>query len=237
VTSHSSAWRGVRKRKTCTPSAAVSESWAACVKGAVAERTARPAVDPRPSGRPGGESPRIYIAGPFTQHLSYAEPSAASDNHVDDALEPKALIGQDSRWRRTLLAAASALEQRGWSVFLPHRDVSAWGERNITPGDVARECLEAVMASDAVVAFMGESFGTHVEVGAAVGAGIPTVVVRSSTSTESFFASGVASSSFVGELVVAALDDIPQAIDDGGFEEALRLSVDRAIGPTRRCLH
>jgi hypothetical protein len=207
------------------------------VKGAVAERAARLAVDPRPSGRSDGEPPRIYIAGPFTQHLSYAKDSAASDNHQDDELEPKALIGQDSRWRRTLLAAASALEQLGWTVFLPHRDVSAWGERDITPGDVARECLAAVMASDAVVAFMGESFGTHVEVGAAVGAGIPTVVVRSDTSTESFFASGVASSSFVGELVVDALDDLPRAIGDGGFEKALEVSVGRAIEPTRRCLH
>jgi hypothetical protein len=205
------------------------------VKGAIAERIAGLAVDPRPSGRRDGEQARIYIAGPFTQHLSFAELSPPIDNDVNDDLEPKALIGQDSGWRRTLLAAASALEQLGWSVFLPHRDVSEWGERDITPGDVARECLEAVMASDAVVAFMGESFGTHVEVGVAVGAGIPTVVVRSGTSTESFFASGVASSSFVGELVVDALDDIPQAIDDGDFEKAFQLSVDRAIEPTRGC--
>lgn len=207
------------------------------MKGGAGERTAHPTVDPRPSGRREGGSPRIYIAGPFTQHLSHAKPPTPPNDLDSDELEPKALIGQDSGWRRTLLAAASALEQRGWSVFLPHRDVSEWGERDITPGDVARECLEAVMASDAVVAFMGESFGTHVEVGAAVGAGIPTVVVRSGTSTESFFASGVASSSFVGELVVDALDDIPQAIDDGDFEKALQLSVDRAIEPTRRCPH
>jgi nucleoside 2-deoxyribosyltransferase len=132
------------------------------------------------------------------------------------------------------LAAAAVLEQRGWSVFLPHRDVSAWGERDITPGEVAQECLEAVISSDAVIALMGESFGTHVEVGAAVGAGIPTVVVRSDASTESFFASGVASTSFVAELIVDDLDDIPQAIDGGGFEEALQLSRHRAIEPVRR---
>jgi hypothetical protein len=45
-------------------------------------------------------------------------------------------------------------------------------------------------------------FGTHVEVGAADGAGILAVVVRSITSAESFLASAVASSSFAGELVV-----------------------------------
>jgi nucleoside 2-deoxyribosyltransferase len=179
--------------------------------------------------RPG----QIYLAGPFTQHLSHADSPEQDGGAVASEPGSKALICPDSRWRRTLLAATSSLEDLGWTVFLPHRDVSAWGERDIAAGDVARECLEAVLASDALIAFMGESFGTHVEVGAALGLGIPTVVVRSDASAESYFASGVATSSFVGELIVDALDDIPQAIESGKFHEALdRASAGRVSAPS-----
>lgn len=158
--------------------------------------------------------PQVYLAGPFTQHLVY-------EGDPDGLGDPKGSIGPDSRWRRVLQATAQALEAVGWSVFLPHRDVSAWGDREIGPGVVADECLQAVMASDVVVALMAESFGTHVEVGAALGCGVPTVVVRSTSSTESFFASGVASSSWVGELVVSALDELPGAVRSEAFRKAL----------------
>jgi len=174
--------------------------------------------------------PRVYLAGPFTQHLVYE-----ADQEGVDA--PKGTIGPTSEWRRVLLATAQALEQAGWSVFLPHRDVSAWGDRNIGPGVVAQECLEAVMASDAVIAFMAESFGTHVEVGAALGSGVPTVVVRNTTSTESYFASGVAASSWVGELIVSRLDDLPSAVRNGAFQGALDNASAARHMPSRRRSH
>jgi nucleoside 2-deoxyribosyltransferase len=120
-----------------------------------------------------------------------------------------------------LLATTEALERAGWSVFLPHRDVSRWGERHASPGTVAQECLEAVVASDVVVAVMGESFGTHVEVGAALARGIPVVLVRTSTSAESFFALAVAQSPWVGELLVPDLADMPQVVATDAFRAAL----------------
>jgi nucleoside 2-deoxyribosyltransferase len=189
------------------------------------ENRVAPALSPR---QPVKVPRRIYLAGPFTQHLSFA-PAIGLGPH-SDATGSTGAAKFESSWRRTLLEAACSLESLGWSVFLPHRDVSAWGEREITPGDVARECLAAVMASDALIAFMGESFGTHVEVGVALGVRIPTVLVRSDESTESYFAGGVASSSLVGELVVRALEELPRVIERGDFDLALDRAIGRAVG-------
>jgi nucleoside 2-deoxyribosyltransferase len=181
------------------------------------------ATAPRAQGKP-----QIYLAGPFTQHLVPLQ-------GIPESTLSGGLIAPESAWRRTLLATTSSLEQLGWSVFLPHRDVSAWGERHISPGSVARECLEAVLASDAVLAVMGESFGTHVEVGAALASCIPVVVVRAPSSVESYFASAVADSPWAQELELPTLDELPRSVEDGTFERAMKQakSVRMASQPAR----
>ena len=171
-----------------------------------------------PSGR--RSKGRIYLAGPFTSHLTFPanDPSGASS---DGLPQSGGVIDPQSAWRRTLQATTEALEASDWTVFLPHRDVSWWGEREVSPGVVARECLEAVVASDVVVAVMGESFGTHVEVGVALARGIPVVAVRCNTAAESFFALAVAESPWVGVLSVPTLSDMPKTIATSAFHEAL----------------
>lgn len=172
---------------------------------------------------PNGRRPkgRIYLAGPFTSHLTF--PASDPSGESSDALpQSGGVINPQSAWRRTLQATTEALEASDWTVFLPHRDVSWWGERNVSPGVVARECLEAVVTSDVVIAVMGESFGTHVEVGAALARGIPVVAVRCDTAAESFFALAVAESPWVGVLSVPTLSDMPKTIATAAFYEALR---------------
>jgi hypothetical protein len=119
------------------------------------------------------------------------------------------------------ICSTSPHEAAGSAARLPHRDVSWWGERDVSPGVVARECLEAVVASDVVVAVMGESFGTHVEVGVALARGIPVVAVRCNTAAESCFALAVAESPWVGVLSVPTLSDMPKTIATAAFHEAL----------------
>ena len=174
------------------------------------------------AGQPDERGPqgRIYLAGPFTSHLTF--PANDPDGANNDALpQGGGVIDPQSAWRRTLQATTEALEANGWTVFLPHRDVSWWGERNVSPGVVARECLEAVVASDVVVAVMGESFGTHVEVGAALARGIPVVAVRCNAAAESFFALAVAQSPWVGVLSVPTLSEMPKTIATAAFHKAL----------------
>jgi nucleoside 2-deoxyribosyltransferase len=171
---------------------------------------------------------RIYLAGPFTAHLTF--PGGPDGDLNSGEVPPGGVIAPQSTWRQTLLATAKALEADGWQVFLPHRDVSRWGERDASPGTVARECLEAVVSSDAVVAVMGESFGTHVEVGAALAKGIPVVVVRSSAAAESFFAMAVAQSPWVGELLVPALAEMPRVVATVAFQDALKRAGTARLG-------
>jgi nucleoside 2-deoxyribosyltransferase len=181
-----------------------------------------PLADAPPNGR-------IYLAGPFTSHLTF--PASDPDGANSDELpQSGGVIDPQSAWRRTLQATTDVLEADGWTVFLPHRDVSWWGERDISPGVVARECLEAVVASDVVVAVMGESFGTHVEVGAALARGIPVVAVRCNAAAESFFALAVAQSPWVGVLSVPTLSEMPQMIATAAFHEALRRAKASRLG-------
>lgn len=173
-----------------------------------------------------GDQPQIYVAGAYTSAVSAAndtiDASAGSVHAING------VISDQSPWRQLLEDTERALRLAGWSVFLPHRRVSYWGSREITPGEVAAECLAAVASSDAVLAILGESFGTHVEVGMALGLGIPTVVVRSKQRTESYFGSGVADSGFVAPLMLSDLRDLPSVVASGEFIAAYKQAMAKA---------
>lgn len=168
---------------------------------------------------------RIYLAGAYT---SVASPSADGGDGSSQAIN--GVIDTKSPWRQLLEETERALESTGWSVFLPHREVSRWGARDVAPANVATECLAAVASSDAVMGILGQSFGTHIEVGMAIGLGIPTVVVRFDGSSESYFGSGVAQSDLVSALVLAEVEDLPAAIYSGLFEAAyVRATVNASL--------
>jgi hypothetical protein len=131
------------------------------------------------------------------------------------------MISNTSVWRRALLAAERTLHDAGWSVFLPHRDVSAWGARRITAAEVVRECLDAVRKSDLVVALLEESFGTHVEVGMALGMGIPVVAVQCQDQGQSYFGGGIGPSTLAGELVIPTITRFAEFLYGAAFDDAL----------------
>jgi nucleoside 2-deoxyribosyltransferase len=156
---------------------------------------------------------QVYLAGPFTSKTDTAAGDAA-DGTMD-------VISHTSDWRWALLAAEETLRDAGWSVFLPHRDVSAWGARRITAADVVRECLSAVRKSSLVIALLEESFGTHVEVGVALGMGIPVVAVRCQDQAQSYFGGGIGPSSLAGELVIPSVAGLADSLSGTAFEQAL----------------
>ncbi len=168
--------------------------------------------------------PRVYLAGPFTAHLQQA-PTA--QNLGNGTATPSQAIHGSSPWRNALLATESALTDMGYCVFLPHRDVSAWGEREITAPQVVQECISAVLESDLVVALLGESFGTHVEVGVAIGNRTPVIVIRSGDRKESYFGSGLTGSPFATEIRVPDVSRIAAAVGRPEFSGALRIARDR----------
>ncbi|MEW1842669.1 hypothetical protein AB0392_32395 [Nonomuraea angiospora] len=149
---------------------------------------------------------RVYLAGPFTA-------IATSDSGIIDA---------DSPWRHILEDTERALGDRGWHVFLPHRDVSAWGLRKAPPEQIATECLEAVLDSDCVVAVLGESFGTHVEVGTAIGRNIPTIVIDAAEEAGSFFGKAVTASGLVTSIRLDHLGELPATVASERFDQAVQ---------------
>lgn len=160
---------------------------------------------------------QVYLAGPFT---------SKTDGPVGDGTDSAAggtmdVISGNSAWRWALLAAEQTLREAGWSVFLPHRDVSEWGARRIAAGDVVRECLAAVKKSDLVVALLEESFGTHVEVGVALGMGIPVVAVRCQDQAQSYFGGGIGPASLAGELVIPTIKGLADYLQGAEFGRAL----------------
>jgi nucleoside 2-deoxyribosyltransferase len=169
------------------------------------------------AGNPMAENPssRVYLAGPFTSKTDQAVADTIGDVNAMD------VISGNSTWRWALLAAEATLREAGWSVFLPHRDVSQWGARRITAGDVVRECLAAVRESDLVIALLEESFGTHVEVGVALGMGIPVVSVRCQDQSQSYFGGGIGPAALAGELVVPTVRQLPDYLVGDAFNQAL----------------
>ncbi len=148
---------------------------------------------------------RVYLAGPFTA-------VAASASGTIDVHSP---------WRHVLEDTERALVDRGWQVFLPHRDVSDWGLREAPPEQIATECLEAVLRSDCVVAVLGESFGTHVEVGTAIGRNIPIIVIDATEEASSFFGKAVTASRLVTAIRLDNLCELPAAVASERFDQAV----------------
>lgn len=147
----------------------------------------------------------VYLAGPFTA-------VAESANGV---------IGVNSPWRQILEATERALDKKGCEVFLPHRDVSDWGLRDATPQQIATECLEAVKKSDCVIAILGESYGTHVEVGTAIGRGIPTIVIDAAEQRGTFFGRAVTTSGLVTSIFLNHLAELPSIVASEKFDQVL----------------
>jgi hypothetical protein len=78
-----------------------------------------------------------------------------------------------------------------------------------------------VKESDLVIALLDESFGTHVEVGVALGMGIPVVAVRCQDQTQSYFGGGIGPASLAGELVIPTIRTLADSLCGSAFERAL----------------
>jgi hypothetical protein len=91
-------------------------------------------------------------------------------------------------------------------VVLPHRDVSVWGETSRPIEIIVEHCVSEVKAADVLVAIAAESFGAHVEIGVALGVGLPVLLITSTSVPQSFFAGGLCESALVTKVAVSDLD-------------------------------
>ena len=170
-------------------------------------------------------APIAYLAAPFTAVASaVSRPSDDARPRLLDVDEPHGVL-PEGPYRDALAAAASALEARGFRALLPHRDINAWGRRRMRPGQVANECLAGVRRADVVVAVLGTSFGVHAEVAAALGWGMPVVLVVVEEWDESFFATALRESGLFGIMTIRSISELSQAIASERFDDELQRAV------------
>ena len=170
-------------------------------------------------GGPEGGSPhsrsllrrrQVYLAAPFTARVrthgesreSYLFDGESLPEHIPTA------------YRRRLTALARAVERHGHEVLLPHRDINRWGKRSLPGSEIARRCLAAVADADCFIGFIAESFGSHAELGYALGLGKPSLLLLSAGDTTSFFGEGVASLPHVGVLRANSVGGLTKMLKD-----------------------
>jgi deoxyadenosine/deoxycytidine kinase/nucleoside 2-deoxyribosyltransferase len=141
---------------------------------------------------------QVYLAAPFTRRAkrrefaSPADPRLFVDAGYAESIPPY--------YKRQLTALARAIESHGHDVLLPHRDINRWGSRALPAREIARRCLRAIATADCFVGLIAESFGSHSELGYALGLGKPALVLTSETEPTSFFGTGMAELAGVASL-------------------------------------
>lgn len=134
---------------------------------------------------------RVYLAAPFTARATMKARVSPNDGYLFDGDGSTEDI--PVAYRRRLTALARAIESHGHEVMLPHRDINRWGKRSLPTSEVARRCLTEVAEADCFIGLIAESFGSHAELGYALGLGKPSLILISSSDPTSFFGRGMAS--------------------------------------------
>ncbi|MDB5438334.1 MAG: deoxynucleoside kinase [Caulobacteraceae bacterium] len=130
---------------------------------------------------------QVYLAAPFTARARTRGGPGARNLFDTEGLPDQI----PTSYRRRLTGLAQAIEGHGHEVLLPHRDINRWGKRSLPGSEVARRCLAAVADADCFVGLIAESFGSHAELGYALGLGKPSLILVSSGDATSFFGQGM----------------------------------------------
>jgi deoxyadenosine/deoxycytidine kinase len=181
-----------------------------------------PAIRAQPAGErpnsPHAMSPQVYIAVPFTA-------KAAAPN-VSLALFENPHGNLPRSYRRFLVNIEQRLRACGFRTFLPHRDINQWGRKIMSSKQVYDECLSSLESCDALVAIPDTSHGVHLELGMALGLGLPTAILHSEDTNVSFIASGVNSSARLLALSAPRRSLIPELLSSSGFKSFMNTFFD-----------
>jgi len=85
------------------------------------------------------------------------------------------------------------------------------------PKQVYDECLNSLESCDALVAIPDTSHGVHLELGIALGLGLPTAILQSEDTNVSFIASGANNSDRVLSLSAPRRSLIPEVLSGSTF--------------------
>jgi deoxyadenosine/deoxycytidine kinase len=142
--------------------------------------------------------PKVYLAAPFTSMAQKRSLLVTGDQRL--FLGDEYIDSVGGPYRKQLANLARAIESHGYRVLLPHRDINAWGKKAYPASEIADKCIEAVAGSDYFVGLIAESFGSHLELGVALGMSKPTLLLFADGIPTSFFGKGVMESGRVKTL-------------------------------------
>jgi deoxyadenosine/deoxycytidine kinase len=145
----------------------------------------RNARQPRKNARRLRRKPMVYIAAPFTGRAAPEKLPAAEEigegsmaDHNQFLWKISSLHGVlDAPHREFLEWIEELIRSCGCDTLIPQRDINGWGKKELTPEQVAEACTAHVFSSDLIVALPASSFGTHYEVGVAMGYGLPAILM------------------------------------------------------------
>jgi deoxyadenosine/deoxycytidine kinase len=164
-------------------------------------------------------SKKVYLAAPFTSRAGSRSLNMLTDQRLFGEAEYIDSIPRS--YRTKLLKLVRALENYGYQVFLPHRDINRWGRRAYPPSEIATRCLDAITNCDYFVGLIGESFGSHLELGVALGMNKPSVLLFADNIPTSFFGSGVSATDRVRVLRGKNILDLASKLRENDILEGL----------------
>lgn len=134
--------------------------------------------------------PYAYIAAPFT---SVARPPDTTEKTGQLFTNPPThgRIAPYTRYRNTLLKLSQVVESIGLNSLLPHRDVNEWGKKLLSPAKVMASCVKFVSQCDVFIGLLGDSLGSHLEFGIALGRSKPCIIIECDEIPLSFIAKGI----------------------------------------------
>jgi hypothetical protein len=124
---------------------------------------------PRKNARQLKRKPVVYIAAPFTGRSATEKARAAGENAKEPTTDQKQLLWGtpplhgvlDADYREFLQWVEALVRSCGCETFIPHRDINGWGEKQLTPEQVAEACTAHVFSSDLIVALPAARSGAR----------------------------------------------------------------------------
>ena len=166
--------------------------------------------------------PYAYIAAPFT---SIAQVPINQKNKLElfDTQHYHGVIPSGDVIRQLLLNIAKVL--RGWGInsIIPHRDVNEWGKKQLMPVEVFDKCTSHIKNCDLFIGLLGESLGSHIEYGIALGQSKPSIIIDCTEINSSFISQGITNETDKTiVLKCEKIKDIPNQLSKIKFSEIIK---------------
>lgn len=137
--------------------------------------------------------PYAYIAAPFTSKaIDIKNKESGNPLFQTDPLHGS--ISLKSEFRQMLIGIEKKLKTKEINSLLPHRDISKWGSIYVSANEVFESCTYYVSNCSLFLGIVGESNGSHYELGLAFALKKPIIIIKCSEIINSYISNGISES-------------------------------------------